>query len=102
MNLEEELRIVDNLNTKIVLKKTPDKITDVHLLERALASVEAATAATGKEYVFKEIQQLSIGSFMDLLPRDYDPKTKVNWVLAIYDKEYLAQRIKELKGGVYQ
>ncbi len=102
MNLQEEMKIVRNLENCIVLKKTPDKITDICLLEKAVASIEAASEATGREYVFKEIQQLSIGSSITLYPREYNIQSKVNWVLGTYDKEYLLQRIKELRGEAYQ
>ena len=102
MDLQEEIRMVRSLDTYVTLKKTPDKITDLNLLERALASIEAATAATGREYVFKEIQQISIGSFIDLVPKDYNVNTKVNWVIGTYDKSYFERRMKELKEESYQ
>ena len=39
---------------------------------------------------------------MDLLPKDYEIKSKVNWVIAAYDKSYFENRIRELKGEAYQ
>ena len=102
MDLREEIRMVRSLGTYVTLKKTPDRITDVHLLEMALTSIEDATARTGREYVFKEIQQLSIGSSIKLYPKEYDVNTAVNWVLTTYDKTYFVNRIRELKEEAYQ
>src|SRR3989338_551765 len=95
MNVQEESKLVKNLEGYLKLRKTPDEITDISLLERAIALLEVATEVTGREYVFKEIQQLSIGGYMDLLPKDYEIKSKVNWVIATYDKSYFENRIRE-------
>ncbi len=101
MDLQQERRLVRSLDTYVKLRNCPDKIKDIGLLEKALAFIEAATVATGREYVFKEIQQLSIGSSIDILPKDYNIKTKVNWILGAYDQTYFENRIKELRGEVY-
>ena len=98
MNLREEFDVVKNLGSYVNLRKRPEDITDVGLLEKGIVYMEEALKVTGKEYVFKEIQQLSIGSFMRLYPKEHTINTRVNWVIGTYDKEYLMKRIKELKG----
>lgn len=93
---------VEALEQYFMLRERPERITDLGLLERALVLMEKATDCTGEEYVFKLIRQSNIGSFVDLLPKDYLPNRTVNPIIRVYDKGYFQDRIRKLKGEAYQ
>ncbi|MDP3728547.1 MAG: hypothetical protein Q8R18_03785 [bacterium] len=63
--------------------------------------IDAASKVTGQEYVYKYIQQLGIGAFMELYPQDFSPSPTVNHIVKIYDKDSFEKRIRELKGEAY-
>ncbi len=101
MDLREESERIERLDVYLILRKRPEDITDIGLLERALVLIERASEITGREYVFKRFQQKGLPGAIDLLPREYELKSAVCWVIGSYDKSYFVNRIRELKGEAY-
>lgn len=97
----EQRTEVEALEQYFILKERPERITDLSLLERALVLMERATECIGQEYVFKLVRQSNIGSFVDLLPKNYIPNKAVNPVIREYDRNYFKNRIRELKEETY-
>lgn len=102
MDLREEAKRIEDLENYVILKKRPEEIIDISLLEKALSLLEKASEITGREYVFKRFQQKGLPGVIDLLPKDYNINSQVCWVIGTYDKSYFQKRIKELRGESYQ
>ncbi len=77
------------------LPSSPERITDIGLLERALYSLQEKSQAEGREYVFEHTQQPMVGGTCRLAPVAQVRRSQTTRVLGSYDAQYFEKRLED-------